>query len=236
MLAYALDIFFPPQCLCCDAIVPRHGALCLNCWQSVHFITEPFCACCGLPFEFTLGEGALCGECLRERPAFSRARAAFRYDDASKALIVKLKYQDQLYLASIFAAWLAKAGAELIAASDLIVPVPLHYWRFVKRRYNQSALLARVLGKHIGLAVIPDALIRTRATPPQTGLSQAERRNNVKGAFAVNPKHLSALKGKNVLLVDDVFTTGSTIEQCSKALLKAGASTVNILTLARTVR
>jgi ComF family protein len=230
-----LNLLFPPQCLSCDALVPTHGTLCLTCWQKVSFITEPFCACCGLPFEFALGDGALCGECLREHPPFSRARAALRYDEHSKSLILKLKYHDQSYLSRIYGAWLAKAGAEMLAASDVIVPVPLHYWRFVSRRYNQSALLAQSLSKACGLPCLPDGLLRTRKTASQAGLTRAQRFDNVRGAFTANRKHAAKLAGKSVLLVDDVMTTGATLEQCCKALLKAGASTVNVLTLARTV-
>ncbi|MDX2112917.1 MAG: ComF family protein [Alphaproteobacteria bacterium] len=167
-------------------------------------------------------------------PPFSRARACVRYDEHSKRLVLLLKYHDQAYLARIFGSWLAKAGGELIRASDMIIPVPLHYWRFVSRRYNQSALLAAALAKTCGLPHLPDGLTRTRKTLPQTGLSRSQRENNVRGAFAANPKHLATLKGKSVLLMDDVFTTGATIEACTKALLKAGSSTVNVLTLART--
>lgn len=182
-----------------------------------------------------MGEGALCGECLHEHPDYSRARAAFKYDEHSKSLVLRLKYHDQLQLAPVYGAWLAKAGKDLAAASDIIVPVPLHYWRFVWRRYNQSALLAQALAKNTGLAMLPDALIRTRRTPPQAGLTRTQRYDNVKGAFAANPRYVGRIKGKTVLLIDDVMTTGATLEQCTKALLKAGARSVNALTLARTV-
>lgn len=230
-----LNLLFPPQCLGCDTLVPTHGTLCLECWKGVHFITEPFCACCGLPFEYTLGDGALCGECLQKRPPYSRARAAFRYDDASKSLVLKLKYHDQTYLAPLFAGWLAKAGADLIAVSDAIVPVPLHYWRFVSRRYNQSALLAAALSKTTGLPWLPDTLKRTRATAQQTGLTRRQREDNIRGAFDVPIKRRAPIQHKSVLLIDDVFTTGATLEACTKTLLGAGASNVNVLTLARTI-
>jgi ComF family protein len=229
-----LNLLFPPQCLVCDTLVADHGTLCLSCWQQVHFITEPFCACCGLPFEYSLGENALCGECLREHPPYSRARACVRYDEHSKRLVLSLKYHDQAYLARIFGGWLAKAGGELIRTSDIIIPVPLHYWRFVSRRYNQSALLAQALAKECGLACLPDGLVRTRRTLSQTGLTRSQRENNVRGAFVAHSKHAGAIKGKSVLLIDDVFTTGATIDACTRALIKAGANTVNVLTLART--
>ena len=197
MLASFLDLLFPPQCLNCNAVVPAHGTLCLACWQQVRFITDPFCACCGHPFDFSLGAGALCGECLRERPSYSRARAVFRYDEHSRKLVTRLKYSDQTQLASVYGTWLAKFGKELVMASDVVVPVPLHYWRFVGRRYNQAALLAAALNKHCGLPVVPDGLQRIRATRPQPGLTQRQRQDNVKGAFAVHPETLEPTSKEN---------------------------------------
>lgn len=235
MLNGALNILFPPQCLHCDALVPTHGTLCLGCWQKMQFITDPYCQCCGHPFDFVMGENVLCGNCMREKPTYARARAVFRYDDTSRSLILKLKYHDQLQLAPIYGTWLAKAGRELIESSDVIVPVPLYYWRFVKRRYNQAALLSQALAKKTGLPVLPDALKRTRPTESQSGLTFAQRRDNVKGAFDVNVKRKATLKGKTILLIDDVMTTGATIGGCAKALLDNGAMSVNVLTLARTV-
>ena len=233
MLSHLLNFLFPPQCLICSAGVAATGTLCLDCWQQVQFIAEPYCECCGLPFDYALGKGALCGECLRERPLYGRARAVFRYNEHSKALVLKLKYADQLHLAAVYGTWLGNFGKELVAVSDVIIPVPLHYWRFIGRRYNQAALLAGALKKHSGLPVLPDGLRRTRATQPQPGLTRKQRQDNVKGAFAVHPRHSAAIKGKNILLIDDVMTTSATINQCAKALLKAGAIQVNVLTLAK---
>lgn len=228
-----LNLFFPPQCLVCEALVPTHGTLCTECWNNVPFISAPMCACCGLPLEFAVDETTLCGECLREHPPYSRARAAFVYNDTSRAMVLKLKYQDDTYLAPIFAGWLKSAGAELIAASDAIIPVPLHYWRMVSRRYNQSLLLARLLAKNTGLPLMADGLKRIRATPQQTGLTYPQRKKNVSGAFAVPPKQLRMLQGKSILLIDDVMTTGATLAACTQTLIKAGAGQVNVLTLAR---
>ena len=232
----SLNLLFPPQCLCCRALVPTHGTLCLECWQKVQFITEPMCACCGLPLEFAVDAFTLCGECLREHPPFSRARAAFRYDEHSRALILKLKFHDETNLAPTLGRWLKQAGSELLEGSDIIIPVPLHYRRLVRRRYNQAALLAWHLSKLSGLAMCVDGLVRTRPTLPQSGLTRAQRKDNVKSAFAIHPKHGDKIKGKSVLLVDDVMTTGSTLHACTLALQKAGAASVNVLTLARTVR
>jgi ComF family protein len=232
-MTFLLDFLFPPQCLNCNATVPAQGTLCLSCWQQVRFITEPYCACCGHPFDYALGEQALCGECLRQRPPFARARAVFRYDVHSRALVTKLKYADQTQLASIYGAWLKRFGKELIGVSEVIVPVPLHYWRFIGRRYNQSALLAQALSRQCGLTVLPGGLKRIRHTAPQPGLTYRQRQDNVRGAFVVHPKHAGALKNKAILLIDDVMTTSATAGECAKALLKAGAMQVNVLTLAR---
>jgi ComF family protein len=231
-----LNLLFPPQCLNCEVRVPTHGTLCIPCWQQIHFITEPMCHACGLPFDYAIGEGALCGACLHKSPDYTRARSAFRYDEHSRRLITRFKYSDQTQLAKIYGTWLTKAGEELLKQSDAIIPVPLHYFRFLKRRFNQSALLAHTLAKKSGVKCLPNALIRIRKTTPQTGLSSKQREKNVKGAFAINKRYLKQIKGKNILLVDDVMTTGSTINQCTKTLLKSGATQVNVLTLARTVK
>lgn len=236
MLHKILNLLFPPQCLNCDARVPTHGTLCQPCWQQIQFISDPMCDCCGLPFDYDIGSQALCAGCMQTRPPYAHARAAFRYDEHSRKLVTRLKYSDQTQLAKTYSTWLAKAGADLIAHSDIIIPVPLHYWRFVKRRFNQSALLAHALSKKTGVKNITNALKRTRHTAPQTGLTKAQRKDNVKGAFMVNPRYAGSIKGKNILLIDDVLTTGSTIEQCSKILLKAGAMQINVLTLARALK
>lgn len=234
-LAKTLDVVFPSQCLVCRVRVSQHGTLCTGCWSNISFISAPYCGCCGLPFEYDMGEDALCGECIKERPPYSRARSALCYDEHSSQLITALKFGDQLHLAKIYGAWLDKAAKELIHNSDVIIPVPLHWRRFLKRRYNQSALLAQALAKETGLPVLENGLIRRKHTTPQTGLTKNQRQKNVRGAFKLNEKHRGTIKGKSVLLVDDVLTTGSTIAYCSKTLLKSGASNVNVLTLARRV-
>ncbi len=233
MGAALLDFFFPPQCLICRGEVGAQGSLCGECWGNIRFISAPFCAICGLAFDYSAGEGALCGECLTERPPFTKARAVFRYDEHSRALVTQLKYADQAHLARSFGGWLATSGRELIEASEVIVPVPLHYWRFVGRRYNQSALLAYALAKHCALPVLPDGLSRIRPTKPQASLSKAQRKDNVKNAFVVPQRHGPRLGGKSVLLVDDVQTTSATLTECSHALLKGGVAQVQVLTLSR---
>ncbi|NBO18234.1 MAG: ComF family protein, partial [Proteobacteria bacterium] len=209
------------------------GALCAECWERVVFLSEPDCAACGHPFEYAQLGAALCAGCMADPPPYTQARAVLRYDEHSRALITRLKYADQGQLAAGYGAWLAARGQALLAHSDVIVPVPLHYWRFVQRRYNQSALLAYALAKKCPLKVIPDALTRTRHTRPQAALSRQQRQKNVRGAFAITARHAQALAGKRVLLIDDVMTTAATIHECTKALLGGGAAEVRVLTLAR---
>jgi len=231
-----LDIVLPPRCLKCGTTVDAVGALCADCWPAVAFLASPQCAACGLPFEFDLGPEALCGPCAGERPVFERARAAFRYDEGSKDLILRFKHADRTDSSPAFARWMARAGAALLADADLIAPVPLHWLRLFMRRYNQAALLASALGDLAGKPAVNDLLLRRRRTPSQGGLGALARRRNVAGAFAVDPRRRMLLQDKRVLLVDDVLTTGATVSACTSVLLRAGARAVDVLTLARVVR
>jgi ComF family protein len=232
----ALDAVLPPRCLKCGEAVDAAGALCPGCWSTVRYLGPPQCACCGLPFEFEMGADALCGACLAERPPFERARAVFRYDDESKGLVLAFKHADRTDGAPAFARWLERAGQGLIADADLVAPVPLHWMRLARRRYNQAALLANALSRQTGVAAVPDLLIRRRRTPSQGGLSAAGRQRNVQGAFAVNPRHGERVGDRRVLLVDDVLTTGATASACARVLLRAGARAVDVLALAQVVR
>ncbi len=233
---FVIDALLPPLCLCCHAQVSEPGALCPGCWSKIVFLAPPFCRACGLPFEFDPGPDACCGECLRQPPRFGRARAVFRYDDASRVLILRFKHGDRLEGVPAFARWMARAGAELLAEADLLVPVPLHRWRLLSRRYNQAALLAMDLAGHSGVAAVPDLLIRKRRTKPQGHMNRAGRHDNVAGAFQVAERHKPVLAGKRVVLVDDVLTSGATVGECARVLLRAGAAHVDVLTLGRVVR
>ncbi len=228
------DGLLPPLCLACDRPVVQSGLLCGPCWGAVNFIAPPYCRRCGYPFEYDSGPEALCGPCVREAPPYSRARAAMRYDEYSKALIIGFKHADRTEAAGRFGAWLRQAGGDLIAEAELVTAVPLHWRRLLKRRYNQAALLAGALTEaHGGLEFRPDLLLRTKATPPQGRLTRQQRRDNLRGAIALNPARRDVLGDKRVLLIDDVMTTGATLEACSRALLKAGARSVDVLVLAR---
>jgi len=231
-----LDAVLPPRCLKCGEIVDSQGALCVGCWSTLSLLGPPCCACCGYPFEFDLGADTLCGACSTNRPIFGRARAVFRYDEASRDLILSFKHADRTDGAPAFAQWLARAGAGLIADIDLIVPVPLHWSRLFSRRFNQAALLALALGKRSGKPVEPLALRRRRATETQGHKGRLARFRNIKGAILADPRRTDSIRGKRVLLIDDVVTTGATVTACTRALLGAGAKTVDVLALAQVVR
>ena len=230
-----LDILLPPQCLACGSLVESQGVLCPSCWDGIDFLGDPCCAACGLPFEFEAFADALCGACLRQPPPYRRARSVFAYDDASRNLVLAFKHGDRTDAAPAYGRWLARAGGELIGDTDVIVPVPLHWMRLFKRKYNQAALLAWALGGLVGRPVAPNHLIRRRRTPSQGTLSPSARRKNVAGAFVLKSSGKAAFSGKRVLLIDDVLTTGATAAACARALLKGGAASVDVLTLARVV-
>lgn len=235
VLRVVVDAVLPPLCLCCGIQVGEPGTLCPDCWSKLDFLGPPCCDACGHPFELDPGEAAWCGACARSRPEFRRARAVFRYDDASRPLVLRFKHADRTEAAPAFARWMARAGASLLAEADLVVPVPLHRWRLLTRRYNQAALLANALGRLAAVPVAPDLLVRRRRTPPQGYLGREARERNVKGAFAVRPAKLHLVHGRTVLLVDDVLTTGATVGECARVLLKAGAAAVDVVTLGRVV-
>jgi ComF family protein len=232
-----LDFLYPPLCIGCRALVAEPGSLCAACWQEVEFLDGPACICCGLPFDLDPGPDTRCAACIAEPPEFDRARAVMRYDDASRGPILALKHADRLDLVPGFARWLDRAGRALLDDIEVIVPVPLHASRLWVRRYNQSSELARVLGRQSGKAVAPLALVRVRATPSQGEMPSAKaRRRNMRGAFQVPPGKRAAVEGKAVMLIDDVLTTGATVEACARALKRAGAAKVHVLALARVVR
>jgi ComF family protein len=233
LAGHALDILLPPLCLSCDGPVSAQQTLCPACWGQIHFIADPFCAGCGVPFETPVGSGMLCGSCLTEPPLFKAARAAMLYNDASRKIIISFKHSDRIHPARALASWMHRAGQEFWAEADFIAPVPLHRGRLFSRRYNQAALLARHVAGLMDKPIFVDALQRTRATPIQGHLKRKERQENVRKAFALNPRYTAKIRGKTAILVDDVLTTGATVNECSRVLLDAGAEAVCVLTLAR---
>lgn len=227
----ALDLVFPPEGL--DGGEPTAGGLTAQAWTRIHFLDGPVCDGCGGPFEYDPGPGVRCAACMARPRAFDGARAACLYDETSRGPILKLKHGDRVDLAPLFARWLSRAAAELVAGADAVAPVPLHPLRLISRRYNQAAEIARPLAATTGLAYLPDALVRRRATQSQGGKSGVGRRRNVAGAFVVPPARRLQVEGRRILLVDDVMTTGATLEGCARALKAAGAVRVDVAVVAR---
>jgi ComF family protein len=230
----ALDVVLPTLCVACRE--PVHGeGVCAACWSKLSFIAPPFCERLGIPFVYDPGPGILSMEAIADPPAYQRARAAVRFDDVARTLVHGLKYHDRTDLAPTLGRWMARAGAELLADADLIVPVPLHWRRGWARRYNQSGALATVISRASGVRVAGQALKRVKPTLQQTGLSRTERARNVQGAFQVIAERRGEVQGRRILLIDDVLTSGATLDACARALLRAGASNVDVLVFARVV-
>jgi ComF family protein len=234
-LRIALDTALPPLCASCRAPLADPGGLCPDCWAKVSFIAPPWCDRLGLPFPYDPGPGVLSMEAIADPPAYGRARAAVRFDDVARGLVHQLKYGDRLDLAATMGRWMARAGRELTDEADALVPVPLHWRRLWGRRFNQAAVLANAVAVSRSLPVLYEALKRSRATPQQVGLSRSERAGNMQGAFAVTDDGKSAIAGKRLLLIDDVLTSGATVEACARTLLRAGAGGVDVLVFARVV-
>jgi ComF family protein len=230
-----LDAALPPLCPACRRPVADDGGLCPGCWSMLSFITPPYCERLGIPFAYDPGPGMLSMQAIADPPAYGRARAAVRYDDIARTLVHALKYGDRLDLAPTLGRWMVQAGGTLLAEADALVPVPLHWRRLWARRFNQSAALAETIAARAALPVAHAALTRIKSTRQQVGLTASERALNVQGAFRVRAEARAEVAGRRLVLVDDVLTSGATIDACARALLRAGAAAVDVLVFARVV-
>jgi ComF family protein len=231
LAGFVLDFALPPRCAGCGVIVERVHSFCSDCWTKVEFLGRGGCNSCGLPLEAT--DADECAVCLARPPRIARTRAAVVYDDLTRGVAIRLKYGRKVALARTMARYMAPL-IDIQRSNALLVPVPLHRTRIWSRGFNQSAIVARELSRLTGLRTMPGALTRTKRTPPLKGMSPLQRRRAVAGAFKVPDSE--TIRGKTVVLVDDVLTTGSTANACARALKRAGAERVELVSWARVVR
>jgi ComF family protein len=229
----AADLILPPTCPGCGGAVADSNALCARCWSMVRFIAPPLCSVYGTPFAHDLGEGIVSAAALADPPPFRRARSATIYGDIARRLVHQLKYHDRPHVAEVMAMAMYRAGQRLLSENTLIVPVPLYRWRLWRRQFNQAALLAAGIARIAGVPHDPLALQRIKATGSQVGLTLTQRKENVRGAFRVPETLRARIAQREVVLVDDVYTSGATAKAATRALLRAGAAAVDVLTFAR---
>ena len=234
-LSLGFDLALPGRCPVCDAQVATTGRFCAICFLEASLVSEPFCRRCGIPFDDGPAR-SICAACYANPPSFGRARAVLSYDDLARRLILPLKYSGRSEAARAFATQMLRAGRSTFLRADLLVPVPMHTRRLRQRRYNQAALLTLALSHLTSVPALPDALIRIRSTAPLKTLSARSRRAEVSGAFKIRPRRRKIVEGARIVLVDDVMTSGATVTACTDALMTAGAASVDVVAMARTVR
>lgn len=232
LLGACADVIMPPCCVVCRTRLGAHHLLCPACWRDVHFIRAPLCDVLGMPLPFDTGGRMVSAAAVAHPPAYDRARAVAHFDGAMRTLVHQFKYADRHDGRSLFGRWLTEAGRDLIPGTDMIAPVPMGRLRLLLRQFNQAAILAGELAYRTGVVLEAQLVERRRATQPQVGLTRDQRRRNVAGAFRVAPHRRPRVAGRNVLLVDDVITTGATADACARALKRAGAARVDVLALA----
>jgi ComF family protein len=233
----ALQLLYPPQCISCAAPVQSDFGLCADCWRETPFITGLACDQCGLPLPGTdPNEKVRCDDCLSTARPWERGRAALMYHENGRRLVLALKHGDRMDLARPAAAWMLRAAAPILQSGMLVVPVPLHWMRLFRRRFNQAALLSRAIAKGARLDHCPDALVRRRSTGNQDGKTRDARFANLVGAFQVPSSRERVVQDRDILLVDDVMTSGATFSAATEALLESGARSVSVLGLARVAK
>jgi ComF family protein len=232
--SYLKRIIFPQSCLSCNKIITK-SSFCANHWKEVEFITDPYCQICHLPFEYKINDRQICASCIAKRPYYKKLVAICKYNDIIAGIISRFKFFDQSYLAKKLCPLFYPKLDEFISKIDLIIPVPLHKNRLKVRKYNQSLLLAKFIAKKYNIKFVPDLLIRIKEGKNQIGLNKNARIRNVASAFIINDKYLELIKGKNILLIDDVVTTGATIDNCSKILVKSKSGDVFVAVIAKRI-
>jgi len=224
-----LNFLLPPHCPICHEKVIEPHAICGMCFSKLHFIGDNVCSVCGAPLP--LKGSKICGQCLQKKPAFNKAKSTLIYNETSKKLILPFKHSDHLELAPLIAKWMILCGKDLIQNRDIIMPVPLHKRRLFKRKYNQSAILSKIIAKQFCKDYQPSILQRIKNTPTQGHLNFKMRQKNIKGVFSV--VNSNKITDKKILLIDDVYTSGATLNECAKVLIKSGAKQVDCLTFCR---
>jgi ComF family protein len=236
-LQVALQLLYPPQCISCQAPVQSDFGLCTDCWRETPFISGLVCDKCGVPLPGQdAEETALCDDCMATARPWDRGRAALMYRDNGRRLVLALKHGDRMDLARPASTWMLKAAQPILKPDMLVVPVPLHWMRLFRRRFNQAALLSRAIAKATHLDHCPDALVRTRTTGSQEGKTRDARFANLVEAFRVPQAREKQVAGRNILLVDDVMTSGATFAAATEALFSAGSQSVSVLGLARVAK
>lgn len=231
-----IDFALPPRCPGCGVITAENHRFCLSCWEGMEFLGDPCCESCALPFAFEQPEDSRCAACLKDPPAYDRARSVLAYGDVARKVALKLKYGRKVGLARLIADHMERHVPKAGGNDMLIVPVPLHRWRLWSRGFNQSALIAKALGRKLGLPVDVEALKRIKRTPPLRGLNPTQRERTLRGAFHIDKTDYPRLQDKTVILIDDVYTSGATARGCARMLKRAGAASVHLLCWARVIR
>jgi len=235
ILNKSLDFIYPPLCIVCRDNTYYARNLCSDCWSKIEWITRPHCEICSLPFEYEVEGEVICAACIQKKPYFDKSRSVFLYNDLSSGIISTFKYGDKTYPHKTYSNWMYQAGKDLWDDVDYISFVPLSFRRTLVRKYNQSSILAKDLSKTADKKIFYNLINRVRHVVPQASLNKNERLKNVKGVFSVNKKHVDKIENKTIIIIDDVITTGATLNECAKVLKKHGASKVYVLTLAKTL-
>lgn len=229
LLSSITEYVLPHRCATCSTLTENSDGLCSKCFSKLNFVTSPYCDICGVSFDFEMDGRFSCGKCILEAPKYNLGRALFQFDNESKKVIHAFKYNDKTIYAKMFAKLLVARYRADVDGADLIVPVPMNRFKRIFRNYNPPQILSKEISKILEVPMVPDLLIKTKWTKPQTALEKIERAQNLRDSLKINKKY--NIKGKKILLVDDVRTTGTTANTCSKLLKKAGAIQVDLLTI-----